>query len=102
MHVFEQLALGLALAKKMVTKKAGTSFVLCSLALFVFPLFIFFFAYSGGFDQILLRLIKTPISSYARSVTGAILAVITVNAVLIAFVITAFNETPEEIAKKQN
>lgn len=85
-----------------ITKKAGTNLAVCSLALFLVPLAVFFTVSAGGLDFLLLRVTNPPVSSWARSVTGAVLAVLTVNAVLLAFVLTAFSETPEEVAKKKD
>ncbi len=85
-----------------VTRSAGTNLILCSIALFLIPLAVFFAVYNGALDLILQRLIKGDVTSWARSVLGAILAVLTVNAVLVVFVLTAFNETPEEVAKKED
>lgn len=85
-----------------VTRSAGTNLILCSIALFLIPLAVFFAVYNGALDLILQRLIKGDVTSWARSVLGAILAVLTVNAVLVMFVLTAFNETPEESAKKED
>ncbi len=85
-----------------VTRSAGTNLILCSIALFLIPLAVFFAVYNGALDLILQRLIKGDVTSWARSVLGAILAVLTVNAVLVVFVLTAFNETPEEVARKED
>ncbi len=86
-----------------ITQSAGTNLVLCSLALFLLPLSVFFVVYCGGLDFILQRLARGGVvTSWTRAVTGAVLAVITINAVLIAFVVTAFGETPEEMAKKED
>lgn len=85
-----------------VTRSAGTNLILCSIALFLIPLAVFFAVYNGALDLILQRLSKGDVTSWARSVLGAILAVLTVNAVLVVFVLTAFNETPEEVAKKED
>lgn len=85
-----------------MTRSAGTNLIFCSLALFLVPLTVFFAVRQGAIDFILTRVITGEVSTWARTVWGAILAVLTVNAVLIAFVLTAFNETPEEVAKKQD
>ncbi len=86
-----------------ITQTAGTNLVLCSLALFLLPLTVFFLAYGGGLDFILKQLSLTgAVTSWTRAVTGAILAVVTINAVLIAFVITAFGENPDTKAKKED
>mmetsp|Transcript_7979 Transcript_7979/g.23520 ORF Transcript_7979/g.23520 Transcript_7979/m.23520 type:complete len:90 (-) Transcript_7979:1767-2036(-) len=86
-----------------ITQTAGTNLILCSLALFLLPLSVFFVVYYGGLDFILQRLARGgAVNSWTRAVTGAILAVITINAVLIAFVVTAFGETPEVKAKKED
>lgn len=85
-----------------LTRSAGTNLVYCSLALFLLPLTVFFAVRHGGIDLILNRVFRGEVTTWARTVWGAILAVLTVNAVLIAFVLTAFNETPEEVAKKQD
>lgn len=85
-----------------MTRSAGTNLIFCSLALFLVPLTVFFAVRHGAIDFILHRVITGEVSTWARTVWGAILAVLTVNAVLIAFVLTAFSETPEEVAKKQD
>jgi VMA21-like domain len=85
-----------------MTRTAGANLALCSLALFIVPLTVFFAVRHGAIDAILHRLIRGEVTTWARTVWGAILAVLTVNAVLITFVLTAFNETPEETAKKQD
>lgn len=85
-----------------MTRSAGTNLLLCSLALFLLPLTVFFAVRHGALDFILDRVIRGEVTTWARTVWGAILAVMTVNAVLITFVFTAFNETPEETAKKQD
>jgi phosphotransferase system glucose/maltose/N-acetylglucosamine-specific IIC component len=85
-----------------MTRSAGTNLLLCSLALFVLPLTVFFAVRHGALDFILNRVIRGDVTTWARTVWGAILAVMTVNAVLITFVFTAFNEAPEETAKKQD
>ncbi len=85
-----------------VTRSAGKKLALCSIALFLVPLVVFFAVYNGAADFILQRLVKSEVTSWARSVTGAGLAVFAVNAVLVTFVVTAFSETPEEVAKKED
>ena len=85
-----------------VTRSAGRNLLLCSLSLFLVPLSLFFVVYKGGLDFVLIRLVKGDVTSYARAVTGAVLAVLCVNTVLVAFVLTAFKETPEEVAKKED
>jgi phosphotransferase system glucose/maltose/N-acetylglucosamine-specific IIC component len=85
-----------------MTRSAGTNLLLCSLALFILPLTVFFAVRHGAIDFILNRVIRGEVTTWARTVWGAILAVMTVNAVLITFVLTAFNERPEETAKKQD